>query len=253
MTLFGFPRRHLYSCILVENGCEAFSLAHSRSSVGGGTVINALFSNQHCSSWEQCHIKTLEFCGIHTLGSPGGGGRLQAMRHSVHHFSPRIFQELRKIRPITFSWNSVCGKVMKPGLRNGRPTVETDFLRSGSGKLVWFLSLDLLEGSVRSLRSTAVSSELTYMSQEPHPLHHLFLYCIMLAWLSVAFTSSTGSQPSDSWHNHHVITIPCIQQGMTQKEASLCTSLDHASGFPPQKGTMQSWLLGSAIHLHRLL
>lgn len=53
MTLFGFPWRHLYSCILVENGCEAFSLAHSRSSVGGGTVINALFSNQHCSSWEQ--------------------------------------------------------------------------------------------------------------------------------------------------------------------------------------------------------
>ena len=53
MTLFAFPWRHLYSCILVENGCEAFSLAHSRSSVGGGTVINALFSNQHCSSWEQ--------------------------------------------------------------------------------------------------------------------------------------------------------------------------------------------------------
>ena len=53
MTLFAFPWRHLYSCILVENGCEAFSLAHSRFSVGGGTVINALFSNQHCSSWEQ--------------------------------------------------------------------------------------------------------------------------------------------------------------------------------------------------------
>ena len=53
MTLFGFPWIHLYSCLLVENGCEAFSLAHSRSSVGGGTVINAVFSNQHCSLWEQ--------------------------------------------------------------------------------------------------------------------------------------------------------------------------------------------------------
>ena len=39
MTLFGFPWTHLYSCLLVENGCEAFSLAHSRSSVGGGLLL----------------------------------------------------------------------------------------------------------------------------------------------------------------------------------------------------------------------
>lgn len=61
--------------------------------------------------------------------------------------------------------------------------METDFLLSGSGKLVGFLSLDLLEGSVRSLRSIAVSSELTCMSQATSPRASPFL---VLCHVSIA-------------------------------------------------------------------
>lgn len=58
MTSFSFPWTHLYSYLLVQNGHGAFSLAHSRYSVGGGNVITALFSNQHCSLWEYYCIKS---------------------------------------------------------------------------------------------------------------------------------------------------------------------------------------------------
>lgn len=94
LMTFGFPWTHLYSCLLVQNEWETFSLAHSRSSVGGGTVITALFSNQHCSLWERCHIKNTRV--LHwQLGNPchwvvGGRGRPQAMRHSIHHLFPPI-------------------------------------------------------------------------------------------------------------------------------------------------------------------
>lgn len=187
MTLFGFPWTHLYSCLLVENGCEAFSLAHSRSSVGGGTVINARFSNQHCSLWEQWHIKRWSSALLTVVASCSGAvcgwGQTAGNEALSPSLLPPIFQEVGKIRPVTFSWNSVCGKVVKSGLCSGRPTVETDFLLSGSGKLVGVLSLDLLEGPVRSPRSIAVSSELTRMSQATSPPASPFL---VLCHVSIA-------------------------------------------------------------------
>ena len=152
---------------------------------------------------------------------------------------------------------------MNSGLHDGRPKVEMDFPCSSPGKLVGFLSLAVLGGicEVSKVHCWDFRAYL-YVPNSLSPLHHAFLYCVMLVWLSVAFTLSTDSQPPDGWCNHHALYIFSTEwccsllssvssRGwLSQKEISLYTSLDYALGFPQQRRSMESWLPSIVIHLH---
>lgn len=156
------------------------------------------------------------------------------MQARMYLFRP-ISQDLRRIKPVTFSWKSAYGDVVTSGswLHDRSPGWRWLFHaiigQTGGILCPWlFLGVE----SVRCLRPIAMSSP-TYLDvpNSLRPPHCVFSYCVMLMRLLVDLTSWTDWQPPDGWCNHCVLHISgsCSllfpgpsERWLSQREISLC-------------------------------